>query len=359
MMNINRTAFQAVGIVAATLALALAGCGSGATTGSTTAATGSGTVDLNGAGSSFVNPAMSKWIDEYKKVNANVALNYASVGSGQGISNYESGLVDFGATDAPAKADDLKKMPPTIQIPVVSGAVAVTYNLPGVTTLKLSPDAVAGIFLGTIKKWNDPKIATDNAGTTLPDLDIAVAHRSDSSGTSFIFTNYLSAVSPGWKSGPGVGKDVDWPVGSGGKGNDGVAAIVQQTKGGVGYNELAYAINKAMGAAQVKNASGEFIAPSVDSTQIAVAGKIEDLKKDATTTIVNSTSKGAYPICGFTYVLVDTAPKDAAKSKALVEFLTWAIGPGQDMIKDLQYAPLPKELVDLNKTALSQVSSGK
>ncbi len=365
MNNRKKSAYYASGLVFLGLAFAIAGCGSGSNEGSTTTTTGTTTnnaasgsaVVLNGAGSTFVKPAMDKWIDEYKKTNSNIQVNYQGVGSGAGISQYQQGTVDFGATDAPASADDLKKMPPTIQVPVVSGPVAITYNLPGVTNLKLSSDTISGIFLGTITKWNDPKIAADNAGTTLPNLDIAVAHRSDGSGTTYIFTNYLSAVNPEWKSKVGAGKSVDWPVGTGAPKNDGVATIVQQTKGGIGYNELAYAVKNGMSFAQVKNASGAFITPSIDSTAAAVASKAADLKKDPLTPIVNSSAKDAYPICGFTYVLVNTAPKDAAKGKALVDFLNWSVDAGQPMIKDLQYAPLPKDIVDMDKQALGTVAA--
>jgi len=364
MNNRKKSAYYASGLVVLGLAFALAGCGSGSNEGSTTTttttnSTTAATVSLTGAGSTFVNPAMSKWIDEYKKTNAGIDINYQAVGSGAGISQYQAGTVDFGATDAPVGDDDLKSMPPTIQIPVVSGAVALTYNLPGVTAIKLSPDAIAGMFLGKITKWNDPKIAADNAGVKLPDTAVAIAHRSDSSGTSYIFTNYLAAISADWKSGPGVGKSVNWPVGTGGKGSDGVAGVVKQTPGGIGYVELAYAIKNGMGVAQVKNAAGEFITPSIDSTAAATAGKVADLKKDVRTPVVNSSAKGAYPICGFTYVLIAKTPKDAAKSKALVDFLNWSMDSGQDMIKDLQYAPLPKDLVDMNKQSLSTVAASK
>jgi phosphate transport system substrate-binding protein len=223
--------------------------------------------------------------------------------------------------------------------------------------LKLSPDAIVGIFQGTIKNWNDPKIAGDNPGVALPNTPIAVNHRSDGSGTSYIFTNYLASVSAAWKNGPGVGKSVVWPVGTGGKGNDGVAQLIKATPGGIGYVELAYAITKSLSFADIKNASGEFVKASPDSTSLAVGGQIEALKKDVRTSVVNSPVKGAYPICGFTYILVSTQPKDMAKAKALNDFLEWTQTDGQAMITDLQYAPLPKELVDLNKQALAGVKT--
>jgi phosphate transport system substrate-binding protein len=355
MKSMKKSALSASGFLALGFALVAVGCGPSAS-----GTPGQTSVTLNGAGSTFVNPAMSKWAFEYNKANPNVVINYQSVGSGAGISQYQAGTVDFGATDAPLDDATLKTMPaPTLNVPVVSGAVVISYNVPGLTAdLKLSPDAIAGIFLGTIKNWNDPKIAADNAGVNLPNTPIAVSHRSDGSGTTYIFTNYLAAVSPDWKKGPGVGKSVDWPVGTGGKGNDGVSQLVKGTPGGIGYVELAYAIKGSMPFADVKNASGEFIKPSPDATSLAVGGQIEALKKDVRTSVVNSPVKGAYPICGFTYVLVSTQPKDAAKAKALNDFLEWTQTDGQAMIADLQYAPLPKELVDMNKQALAGVQTG-
>ncbi|MEA2553450.1 MAG: phosphate transport system substrate-binding protein [Fimbriimonadaceae bacterium] len=335
------------------------GCGNNAETTTNTDA-GGPAVTLLGAGSSFVNPAMSQWAESYKQVRPNVTINYQSVGSGGGISQYQAGTVDFGATDAPLADKDLAGMTtPTTHVPVVAGAVVLAYNVPGVATdLKLSPAAVAGIFLGTVKSWNDPAIAADNAGVNLPNTPITICHRSDGSGTTYIFTNYLAAVSPAWKNGPGVGKSVNWPAGTGGKGNEGVTGLVKQTQGSIGYTELAYAIQTKLPYASLKNAAGEFVKPSVESTTAAVAGQAEALKKDVRTTIVNSPAKGAYPICGFTYVLVSKAPKDAAKGKALNDFLLWAIKDGQALIVPLQYAPLPTDLVTINEQALSQVQTG-
>lgn len=363
MKSISKSALGASGLLITSIAFALAGCGSGQPSGTTTttitggAVAGGATEKIMGAGSTFVNPAMSKWAFEYNKKFPNVTIDYQSVGSGTGISQYKAGTVDFGATDAPLNDKDLADMPtPTLNIPVVSGAVVVSYNVPGLTAdLKLSPDAIAGVFLGTVKNWNDPKIAADNAGVTLPNTPITVCHRSDGSGTSFIFTNYLASVSPAWKSGPGIGKTVSWPVGLGGKGNDGVAGLIKQTPGALGYVELAYAVQQKLPYADVKDVAGDFVKPSVDSTTAAVAGQVDTLKKDIRTSIVNSPAKGAYPICGFTYVLVSKGMKDQNKAKALVDFLNWTQTEGQTMISDLQYAPLPKDLVDMNKTSLDQV----
>ncbi len=363
MKSFNKSALGASGLLIASLAFAIVGCGSGTQTADSTTTTGSTTATsgtpekLMGAGSTFVNPAMSKWAFEYNKKFPSVTIDYQSVGSGTGISQYKAGTVDFGASDAPLNDKDLADMPsPTLNIPVVSGAVVLSYNVPGLTAdLKLSPDAVSGIFLGTIKNWNDPKITADNPGVTLPSTPITVCHRSDGSGTSFIFTNYLAAISPAWKSGPGIGKTVPWPAGLGGKGNDGVAGLITQTPGSLGYVELAYAVQKKLAFADIKDAVGDFVKPSVESTTAAVIGETEALKKDVRTSIVNSPAKGAYPICGFTYVLVSKGMKDANKAKALVDFLNWTQNDGQTMIADLQYAPLPKDLVDMNKASLDQV----
>ena len=361
-MNFKRSALLASGLTAFALAFALAGCGSGSqtastTTGTSTTTSGGSTINITGAGSTFVNPAMSKWIDEYQKSNPSVTINYQSVGSGAGIAQYQAGTVDFGATDAPVNDADLAKMPPTIQVPVVAGPDVLIYNLPGVTSLKLSPDTIAGIFLGTITKWNDPKIVADNAGTNMPDTPISVSHRSDGSGTTYIFTNYLSSVSTAWKSGAGAGKTVNWPVGTGGKGNDSVAGLVKSTPGGIGYVELAYAIKGSLPFADVKNASGQFVKASPDSTQAAIAAQMDALKKDVRTPIVNSSAKDAYPICGFTYILLAKNPTDAGKAKALTDFVNWTMDSGQTMISDLQYTPLPKDLVSMNKQALATMSA--
>jgi len=355
-------------IIGAIIATAmLAGCKSddAAGTASTTGTSASGTtgkdnaaaVSLIGAGSTFVNPAMSTWADQYKDAK----VNYQSLGSGAGIAQYKQGTVDFGATDAPLSDKELKEMPTeTLHIPVVAGAEAIVYNVPGVPTgLKLSGDTLAGIFLGKIVKWNDPALAKDNPGVTLPDMAIAVAHRADGSGTTFIFSDYLSAVSPDWAKGPGKGKTLNWPVGTGGKGSDGVAGLVKQSPGSIGYVELAYATQNKMTFAQVKNAAGSFVSPSPESTSAAANEALTALQKDVRTSIVNEGGKDSYPICGFTYVLVSKMPKDAAKSKAVVDFLKWAIGPGQKLIVDKQYAPLPQSIVDLNTAALSSVQGAK
>lgn len=314
---------------------------------------------IMGAGSTFVNPAMSKWAFAYHEKNANITINYQSVGSGAGIGQYKQGTVDFGATDAPLNDKDAATMPtPTLNIPIVSGAVAVAYNAPGVTDLKLSPDVLADIFMGKIKTWNDPKIAADNAGAKLPTDPIVVCHRSDGSGTTFIFTDYLSTISAAWKAGPGTNKSPNWPVGVGGKGNDGVAGLIKKTPGGIGYVELAYAMQNKMDFASLKNAAGKFVKPSPESTTAAADGFLEDMKKDIRKSIVNSPAPEAYPIAGFTYILVSTKPANADKAKAIVDFLKWSMADGQAMAKELQYAPLSAAVVDLNNKALDGIQMG-
>ena len=315
-------------------------------------------VTLNGAGSTFVNPAMSKWAYQYNIDHPNVTINYQSVGSGAGISQYKAGTVDFGATDAPLSDSDLATMPaPTIHIPVVAGCVVLAYNIPGVNSgLKLDSDAVAGMFLGKIKNWNDPKITSLNPDLKLPSTAITIAHRADGSGTSFIFTDYLCSVSTAWANGPGKGKSINWPAGVGGKGNEGVAGLITQTPGCIGYVEFAYAIQAKMAYATLKNQAGAFVAPSIDSTSAAANAAADNLKQDVRTSIVNGNSQDAYPIVGFTYLLVSKTPKDPAKAKALNDFLTWCLGDGQKMSADLEYGPLPQSVQDLNNQALQSVS---
>lgn len=351
-----------IGIAAFSLLL-VAGCGSSdgsnaASGGSASATNGApttgGSAALTGAGSTFVNPAMSKWAFAYQQANPGVTINYQSVGSGAGIAQLQAGTVDFAASDVPLDDKDLKAMPtPTTQFPVIGGCEVLAYNLPGIDKgLKLPSDVIADIFLGKITTWNDARITKENPTLTLPATPITVAHRSDGSGTTYIFTDYLSSVSPAWSTGPGKGKTVNWPVGVGGKGNEGVAGLVKQTPGAIGYVELAYAVQAKLTYGPVKNKLGNYVDPSVESTSAAAEAAADSLKKDIRTSIVNGASAQAYPISGFTYVLLSKAPKDAAKGKALQTFLEWVLGPGQDMAKELQYAPLPAALVDLDKTEL-------
>src|SRR5216117_3164942 len=303
-------------------------------------ATASAQMMINGAGATFPYPIYSKWFDEYAKVDPSVRFNYQSIGSGGGQKQIMAQTVDFGASDGPMSDDNLSKAPGKIlHIPTVAGAVVISYNLQNNPTLKLDADTIAGIFLGTIKKWNDPKIASTNAGTKLPDKDIVVVHRSDGSGTTFIFTDYLSKISPEWKSKVGTNTSVSWPAGIGGKGNEGVSGQVKQTPGAIGYVELIYAIQNKMPYADIKNSAGEFVKPTLDSVTAALA--TASVPDDFRFSMTNAPGKDAYPIAGATWLLVYQQQKDAAKGKKLVEFLKWSLTDGEKMAKDLQYAPLP------------------
>jgi len=304
------------------------------------ATTASAQMMINGAGATFPYPIYSKWFDEYAKVDPSVRFNYQSIGSGGGQKQILAQTVDFGASDGPMSDDNLSKAPgKLLHIPTVAGAVVMTYNLPGNPSLKLDGDTIAGIYLGQIKKWNDPKLTALNPGTKLPDQDIVVVHRSDGSGTTFIFTDYVSKVSSEWKQKAGNNTSVNWPTGIGGKGNEGVSGQVKQTPGAIGYVELIYAIQNKMPYAEVKNSAGQFVKPSIDSVTAALA--TAEIPDDFRFSMTNAPGKDAYPICGATWLLVYEQQKDAAKGKKLVEFLKWAAKDGEKMAKDLDYAPLP------------------
>jgi phosphate transport system substrate-binding protein len=300
---------------------------------------------INGAGATFPYPIYSKWFDEYTKVDPSVRFNYQSIGSGGGQKQITARTVDFGASDGPMSDENLAKTPgKLLHIPTVAGADVITYNLPGNPKLKLDGDAIAGIFLGNITKWNDPKIAALNPGVELPDVGIIPVHRSDGSGTTFIFTDYLSSISPVWADSVGKGTSVKWPasIGIGAKGNEGVAGQVKQLSGAVGYVELIYAKQNQMPYADVKNAAGNFITPSLDSVTAALAtAKIPD---DFRFSMVNAPGDQSYPIAGTTWLLVYQQQKDAAKGKKLVEFLNWALTKGEGMASSLDYASLPESL---------------
>jgi phosphate transport system substrate-binding protein len=304
-------------------------------------ATASAQMLINGAGATFPYPIYSKWFDEYVKVDPSVRFNYQSIGSGGGQKQILAQTVDFGASDGPMSDENLSKAPGKIlHIPTVAGAVVLTYNLSGNPSLKLDGDTIAGIFLGQIKKWNDPKLAALNSGAKFPDQDIVVVHRSDGSGTTFIFTDYLSKVSSEWKQKAGNNTSVNWPTGIGGKGNEGVSGQVKQTPGAIGYVELIYATQNKMPYADVKNSAGEFVKPSLESITSALAAA--DIPDDFRFSMTNAPGKDAYPICGATWLLVYEQQKDPAKGKKLVEFLKWAAKDGEKMAKDLDYAPLPE-----------------
>jgi phosphate transport system substrate-binding protein len=303
-------------------------------------ATASAQMMINGAGATFPYPIYSKWFDEYTKVDPSVRFNYQSIGSGGGQKQIMAQTVDFGASDGPMSDDNLKKAPgKLLHIPTVAGAVVITYNLEGAPALKFDGETIARIFLGQIKKWNDPMIASTNPGVKLPDKDIVVVHRSDGSGTTFIFTDYFSKVSPEWKSKAGNNTSVSWPTGIGGKGNEGVSGQVKQTPGALGYVEVIYAIQNKMPYADIKNSAGEFVKPTIESVTAALA--TADIPDDFRFSMTNAPGKDAYPIAGATWLLVYEQQKDATKGKKLVEFLKWALTKGEAMAKDLDYAPLP------------------
>ena len=300
---------------------------------------------INGAGATFPYPIYSKWFDEYARIDPSVRFNYQSIGSGGGQKQILAQTVDFGASDGPMSDENLAKAPgKLLHIPTVAGAVVITYNLPGSPTLKLDGETIADIFHGKIKKWNDPKIAALNSGTSLPDQEIVVVHRSDGSGTTYIFTDYLSKVSSEWKSKVGNNTSVNWPTGLGGKGNEGVAGQVKQTPGSLGYVELIYAIQNKMPYATVKNSAGEFVKPTLDSVTAALT--TANIPDDFRFSMTNAPGRDAYPIAGATWLLVYEQQTDAAKGKKLVEFLKWADTKGEQMARDLDYAPLPDNLRD-------------
>jgi phosphate transport system substrate-binding protein len=313
---------------------------------------------INGAGATFPYPLYSKWFYEYSNANPGVRFNYQSIGSGGGIKQITAGTVDFGATDAPMTDEELGKLPgPILHIPTAMGAVVVVYNLDRVEAgLKLTPDLLAGIFLGKIARWNDPRIAEQNRTVTLPNADIVVVHRSDGSGTTNIFTSYLATVNHEWRAKVGQGKAVNWPVGIGGKGNEGVAGVVKQTPGAIGYVELAYAKQSRMTMASLRNREGNFVLPTLEATSEAAAGVAKTMPADYRVSIVDAPGKGSYPIAGLTWLLVYRNQRDEAKGKALVQFLKWAIHDGQKMEAALDYAPLPKPVVEKIDKTLRQIN---
>lgn len=317
-------------------------------------ATASAQMTMNGAGATFPYPIYSKWFDEYAKVDPSVRFNYQSIGSGGGQKQITSQTVDFGASDGPMSDENLAKAPGKIlHIPTVAGADVVAYNLPGNPSLKVDADAVAGIFLGQITKWNDPKLTALNPGANLPNQEIVVVHRSDGSGTTFIFTDYLSKVSPEWKEKVGTNTSVNWPTGLGGKGNEGVAGQIKQTPGALGYVELIYALQNKMDYANVKNSAGNFVKPSAASITAAIA--TAQIPDDFRFSMTDAPGSNSYPICGATWLLVYEQQKDATKGRKLVEFLKWALTKGEDMAKDLDYAPLPAELRDRVLKRIEQI----
>jgi phosphate transport system substrate-binding protein len=318
-------------------------------------------LSINGAGASFPYPMYSKWFDEYHKKNGNIQINYQSIGSGGGIKQVTEGTVDFGASDGPMNDDQLKAFQNKhgfgiLHFPTVLGADVPTYNIPGVSAeLTFTSDAIAGIFLGKITKWNDPAIAGANAGVKLPANDIVVVHRSDGSGTTYIWTDYLSKVSDDWKNKVGRGTSVNWPVGLGGKGNEGVAGLIKQTPNAFGYVELIYALQNSMPYGKVKNYSGTVVKADLASVTAAAAGAAKDMPADFRVSITNAPGKNAYPISSFTWLLIPEKFSDASKRDAIKGFVSWMLTDGQNDTEALSYAKLPKEVVAMEKQALTKV----
>jgi phosphate transport system substrate-binding protein len=315
------------------------------------------TVQINGAGATFPYPIYSKWFSEYNKLHPDIAINYQSIGSGGGIRQLSNETVFFGASDGPMTDEQLKAAPgPILHFPSVLGANVPVYDIPGVTTeLKFSGTVLANIFLGKVTKWNDPAITALNPGIKLPATDITVAHRSDGSGTTYIWVDYLSKVSPEWKEKVGVATSVNWPVGIGGKGNEGVAGLVKQTPGSIGYVELIYALQNKIDFGTVQNLEGEFSKASLQSITAAAAAASKAMPADFRVSITNAPGKGVYPVSSFTWLLFYQDPKDKPKGKVMVDFLKWALTDGQKYAGELGYAPLPKEVVALEMEAIKKI----
>jgi phosphate transport system substrate-binding protein len=355
-------------VVIATTVLAAA-CAKGSDTARTdstsapaaAATTGNG-VDLTGAGATFPQPIYLKWFSDYA-AKTGVKINYQPIGSGGGIRQLSEQTVDFGASDAPMTDDEMAKAKggPIVHIPTVLGAVVVTYNAPGITQpIRLTGELVGDIFLGRVRKWNDSRIAALNPGVSLPNSDVLVVHRSDGSGTTYIFTDYLSAVSAAWKSGPGKGKDIKWPTGLGARGNDGVAGLIKQSPGTIGYVELAFAKQNKLPTAAIKNAAGQFVEPSIDAVTAAAAGAAAKLppNTDYRLSIVNAPGAAAYPISSFTWILAYQNQPNAEKGRKLLDFLKWALHDGEQSAPSLDYAPLPGALVTRLDATIAAIKVG-
>ena len=339
-MKIMHTALASVGVVVLLM------CGAAAQT-----------IQINGAGATFPYPIYSKWFSEYNKAHQNIEINYQSVGSGAGIQQVIKQTVFFGATDGPMTEEQLQAAPGKVyHFPTVLGAVVPIYNIPNVKAeLKFSGPLLADIFLGKVTKWNDPAIAKLNDGVSLPAADITVAHRADGSGTTYIWVDYLSKVSPEWKSKVGVSTSVKWPTGVGGRGNEGVASVVAQTPGAIGYVELIYALQTKTSYGMVQNMGGEFMKASVPSVTAAAAAAATQMPADFRVSITNAPGKGVYPISSFTWLLLYENAKDKTQARTMVDFMKWALTDGQKFAPDLGYAPLPEAVVKLELAALAKV----
>jgi phosphate transport system substrate-binding protein len=333
------------------LGLAAVACGGGTGTGSSGEG---GVVRINGAGATFPYPIYSKWFAEYNRLHPNVQINYQSQGSGAGVRQVTSRTVFFGASDSPMTDEQLGAAPgPILHIPTVLGAVVPAYNVPGLSDIRFTGPVLADIYLGKIRKWNDPALVRLNPGVALPAMDIAVVHRSDGSGTTFIWVDYLAKVSPEFKTSVGVNTSVKWPVGIGGKGNEGVSGLVSQTPGSIGYVELIYALQNRIAFGSVQNAEGEFVKASPETVSKAAA--TGDIPADFRISLTNAPGPGAYPISSFTWVLVYESPEDLTQSRTMVDFLRWALQDGQRFAAELGYAPLPANVVQQALTALQRI----
>ena len=322
---------------------------------------GRGGLLLNGAGATFPYPIYSKWMNEYHKSHPDVAINYQSIGSGGGIRQVLAGTVDFGASDGPMTDEQIKQFQQqrgcdVLHFPTVLGADVPSYNLPGMRAeLNFTPEALAGIFLGTIKKWNDPLLKKVNPGINLPSDNIIVAHRSDGSGTTYVWTDYLSKISEEWKTKVGKGTSVNWPVGLGGKGNEGVSGLISQIPDSIGYIELIYAVQNHLNYGRVRNSSGNFIKADLNSVTAAAAEAAQNMPEDFRVSITNAPGKNAYPISSFTWLLVPSRIQDSQKKKAIVEFLRWMLADGQNLVEALAYARLPQQVILKENPAISRV----
>ena len=346
------------------VALLTAACGGGSSTGEGARPVGApgdagGRIALNGAGATFPYPVYSKWFDEYHKRHPDSQINYQSIGSGGGIRQLLAGTVDFGASDGPMTDEQLAQAKiPVLHFPTVLGAVVPTYNIPGVSVaIKFTPQALAGIYLGTITKWNDRALAMVNPDLKFPANDIVVVHRSDGSGTSFVFTDYLSKVSPQWAKSVGRNTAVKWPVGLGGKGNEGVAGLVQQMPNSIGYVELIYAVQNKLPYGSVQNTTGAFV--RADLAGVSAAAAASPMPADFRVSITNASGANAYPIASFTWLLIPERIPDAAKQQALVGFLRWMLVDGQQMVEALSYAPLPADVVKAEDQAIARITVGR
>lgn len=328
--------------------------------GFTACSSGNGTVNLQGAGASFPAPLYHKWVSEYGKLHPNIRIDYQSIGSGGGIKQLKEQTVDFGASDAAMRDEDMTSAPgEVLHIPTVLGAVVIAYNLEGVNQpLRFTPELIADIYLGKIKLWNDSRIAAENQGVTLPAKDIVVVYRSDGSGTSAVFTDYLSKVSAEWKDRVGTGTSPNWPTGLGAKGNEGLTGQIKNTPNTIGYIELAYAVQNNLPVAPIKNAAGNFVEPTIEAVTAAAAASAATTPEDMRVSITNANGPDVYPISSYTYILVYKDQRDASKGKALADFLWWGIHDGQSFARDLHYAPLPADIVQRAEGKINSMSAG-